>query len=102
MLWTGIQGYTTDGMPHVGRVLDRENEWMLCGFNGGGMSIIFTTAEAVARMVGGESCEFEDTGLPELFRTSRERVMGSEEKGEKAGEESWKNAEHRVMVEIAY
>ena len=77
-VWTGIMGYTLDKMPHVGQVPGRENEWMLAGFNGGGMSMIFTTAEAVARMVV-ESCSFEETGLPGVFKTSKERVERRED-----------------------
>ena len=77
-LRTGIMGYTWDRMPHVGRVPGRENEWMLAGFNGGGMAMIFTTAEAVARMVV-DGCSFEETGLPSIFKTSKERVESKED-----------------------
>ena len=72
-VWTGIMGYTLDKMPHVGNVPGRQNEWMLAGFNGGGMTMIFTTTEAVARMVV-EGCSFEETGLPSIFKTSSERA----------------------------
>ena len=77
-LWTGIMGYTLDKMPHIGRVPGRENEWILAGFNGGVMTMIFTTAEAVARMVV-DGCSFEETGLPSVFKTSKERVQSNED-----------------------
>ena len=77
-VWTGIMGYTLDRMPHVGRLPGRENEWMLAGFNGGGMTMILTTAEAVARMVV-DGCSFEETGLPSIFKTSKDRVESKED-----------------------
>ena len=76
-MWTGIMGSTPDGWPHVGRVPGRENQWVLAGFNGGGMSFIPTTAKAVAKMVA-EDSDFEDVkrefGIPGIFSTSTERL----------------------------
>lgn len=48
---------------------------MLAGFNAGGMTMILTTAEEVARMVL-EGVEFGETGLLPCFETSRERLEG--------------------------
>ncbi|KAK7739089.1 hypothetical protein SLS62_011309 [Diatrype stigma] len=61
-VWVGIIGITPDGWPHVGRVpgggdliagganSDRhkqhKQQWMLAGFNGGGMALILTAAKA--------------------------------------------------------
>jgi glycine/D-amino acid oxidase-like deaminating enzyme len=76
MVWTGIMGSTRDGMPHVGRVGGKK-QWILAGFNGGGMSIIPTAAKAVARMVVDDS-GFEDVkrefGLLEGWGTAAERM----------------------------
>jgi glycine/D-amino acid oxidase-like deaminating enzyme len=70
--WVGIMGSTPDGWPHVGRVLGAENQWVLAGFNGGGMALIPTASEAVARAVV-ENVVFEDVcenmGVPAWFRT---------------------------------
>lgn len=53
-IWVGIQGYTENGLPHVGRVPGVDGQWMLAGFNGGGMALIGTAARAVAKMVVGD------------------------------------------------
>jgi glycine/D-amino acid oxidase-like deaminating enzyme len=82
MVWTGIMGYTNDEKPHIGRVPSKQgeeavkNQWILAGFNGGGMSTIPTAAKAVAKMVV-ENLGFEDVkqefGLLEGFGTTVER-----------------------------
>ena len=73
-IWTGIQGFTPDGLPHVGEVPGKEGEhYILAGFNGGGNAMIFLCAKAVADMVVcGRS--FERTGLPKFFKTTIERL----------------------------
>jgi glycine/D-amino acid oxidase-like deaminating enzyme len=63
---------TPDGFPRVGQVEDRKSQWMLCGFNGGGMTMIFTMAEAIAKMVN-EGMAIEDTGLPVLLQNNATR-----------------------------
>jgi glycine/D-amino acid oxidase-like deaminating enzyme len=69
-IWVGIMGSTKDGRSWVGRVPEnqaknvrkgekKKQQWMLAGFNGGGMAQIPRFARAVARMVG-EDQEYED------------------------------------------
>lgn len=76
-VWVGIMGITPDGWPHVGRVPAAEKQWMLAGFNGGGMAVILTVAKAVARMVN-QDLGFEDVkeefGLPGFFATTTDRL----------------------------
>jgi glycine/D-amino acid oxidase-like deaminating enzyme len=67
-------GETPDGLPHVGKVPGSRNQWLLAGFNGAGMTMIFTTARAIANMVV-YGVEYEDTGLPSVFRSTSERLM---------------------------
>jgi glycine/D-amino acid oxidase-like deaminating enzyme len=75
--WVGIMGVTPDGWPHVGRVPGRENQWVLAGFNGGGMAMIPTVSKAVARMVV-EDVGFEEVGkemgVPAWFASGEERL----------------------------
>lgn len=94
-VWVGIMGITPDGWPHVGRVpgggegnadgannkqqeqqYRKKQQWMLAGFNGGGMALILTAAEAVAKMVrddvGFEEVR-EEFGLPGFFAASERR-----------------------------
>jgi glycine/D-amino acid oxidase-like deaminating enzyme len=106
-IWTGIQGQTGDGMPHVGRVpsssppstlavpyppesiVDMENrqkkqQWLLAGFNGGGMALIPLVAKAVAKMALQDK-EFEDVreefGLLEGMGTGGSRMTDVEGMG---------------------
>ncbi|KAL2842786.1 FAD dependent oxidoreductase [Aspergillus pseudoustus] len=71
-VWTGIQGLTKDGMPHVGRVPGTSGQYILAGYNGGGMALAFLAARAVARMVG-EGVAFAETGVPKCMETTIER-----------------------------
>ncbi|KAF2803428.1 FAD dependent oxidoreductase superfamily [Mytilinidion resinicola] len=82
-VWVGIMGITPDGWPHVGRVPGVKNQWMLAGFNGGGMSMILTVAKAVATMVK-EDAGFDEVagglGVPDFWGTSEERLrVGKDE-----------------------
>ncbi|KAI8943482.1 hypothetical protein NX059_001485 [Plenodomus lindquistii] len=76
--WVGIQGLTPDGLPHVGRVVGTRKQWVLAGFNGGGMSFIPVVAKAVAKMVS-EDVGFEDVeeefGLLAGMGTSEGRLI---------------------------
>ena len=97
-VWVGIMGITPDGFPHVGRVPagggggsgggngeSDGKQWVLAGFNGGGMALILTAAKAVARMVR-DDVGFEEVKgefkLPEFFATSEERLKKAGEKEE--------------------
>lgn len=66
-------GYSSDGLPHVGTVPGRQNQYMLAGFNGHGMPQIFLSAKGVASMVM-EDLSYEKTGIPKLYKTTQERL----------------------------
>ncbi|KAJ5925041.1 hypothetical protein N7454_007680 [Penicillium verhagenii] len=72
-IWTGIMGYSSDGLPHVGQVPGHDGQYILAGFTGHGMPQIFLVAEGIAKMVV-EGVEFEETGLPRLFKTTSQRI----------------------------
>ncbi|KAK5133604.1 hypothetical protein LTR08_007552 [Meristemomyces frigidus] len=73
-IWTGIQGYTADEKPHIGEVPGMEGlQYMIAGFNGGGMAMIFLCAKGLAEMVGG-GVPYARTGLPGSFKATRERL----------------------------
>ncbi|KAL3429656.1 FAD dependent oxidoreductase-domain-containing protein [Aspergillus tetrazonus] len=74
-VWTGIMGYSSDNLPHVGRVPGEQNQWILAGFTGHGMPQVFLAAEGVARMVV-QGASYTETGLPSLFETSQQRGNG--------------------------
>lgn len=73
-LWTGIMGYTPDERPHVGEVPGKEGlQWIMAGFNGGGMAMIFLCAQGLAKMVAGGAA-YEETELPMMFKTTTSRL----------------------------
>ena len=73
-IWTGIQGYTADENPHVGEVPGSEGgQYIIAGFNGGGMAQIFLCAKGLAKMVG-EDLPYAQTGIPRSFEATRERL----------------------------
>ncbi|KAH6684139.1 FAD dependent oxidoreductase [Halenospora varia] len=73
-LWTGIIGYTIDGWPHCGKVPDQGNHFILAGYNGAGMPLIFLTAKGIARMIM-DDVPFEESGIPRIFKTTQERLQ---------------------------
>ena len=76
-IWTGIQGLTADERPHVGEVPGKEGRhYVLAGFNGGGMAMIFLCAKGIAQMISKEEV-YETTALPMMFKTTRERLKAS-------------------------
>ncbi|RHZ60856.1 hypothetical protein CDV55_106812 [Aspergillus turcosus] len=87
-IWTGVMGYSYDSNPHVGAVPEHEGQFVLAGLNGHGMPVVWLAAEGLARMVG-EGVAFEQTGMPRLFKTTRDRIEraqgGSEEDGDILG-----------------
>ncbi|KAJ5363464.1 uncharacterized protein N7496_009177 [Penicillium cataractarum] len=78
-VWTGIMGYSSDGLPHIGSVPGQKDQYILAGFTGHGMPQIFFAAEGIAKMVVG-GMTFEETGLPRLFKTSQSRLDKQENK----------------------
>ncbi|KAF9251507.1 hypothetical protein DTO013E5_4065 [Penicillium roqueforti] len=72
-VWTGIMGYSWDSHPHVGTVPGEDSQFVLAGFNGHGMPQVFLSALGVAKMVQ-NGIKFEDTGIPRLFESTKERL----------------------------
>jgi len=68
-----VQGTTTDGLPHIGRVPGTTNQFILAGYNGGGNGLCFLSALGVARMVA-HDVPFSETGVPKAFEATAERL----------------------------
>ena len=66
-------GETPDALPHLGLVPGATNQWILAGFNGAGMTMIFTASRGIAGMVL-DGVDYEETGLPRLFKSTAERL----------------------------
>ncbi|RDW72918.1 FAD dependent oxidoreductase superfamily protein-2 [Coleophoma cylindrospora] len=72
-IWTGIQGYTSDSLPHFGSVPGVVDQFVAAGFNGHGMPVIFLATKGIAKMIL-EGKSFEETGVPKIFKTTNERL----------------------------
>jgi len=83
-IWTGVMGYSFDDLPHVGEVPGRDGMFVLAGWNGHGMPTAWRSGEGVARMVA-RGMAFEETGMPRLFKTTRERIKRAQESEEGEG-----------------
>ncbi|EPS34968.1 hypothetical protein PDE_09933 [Penicillium oxalicum 114-2] len=76
-IWSGIMGFTPDGMPLVGRLGRRltgrpdDGEWAAVGFNGYGMDKCWLVGELLGAMVAGEDVTGQ---LPSLYQITDERL----------------------------
>lgn len=71
-------GHTADSMPHIGTVPGKSNQFIMAGFNGGGMAMIFLAGKAMASMIrDNDSKVFEETGLPRVFKPTKERLKSA-------------------------
>ncbi|KAH8198920.1 hypothetical protein TruAng_006928 [Truncatella angustata] len=73
MTWTGIMAATPDSLPHAGLVPGTKNQWIIAGFNGAGMTMIFTTTAGLADMVQNDKT-LEETSILTAFKTTEERL----------------------------
>lgn len=80
-------GYSSDGLPHIGAVPGRQNQFIIAGFNGHGMPQIFLSAKGVASMIM-EQQSYQDTGVPKIYEATQARLDSSKN----TVLESWKAA----------
>lgn len=77
-IWTGVMGYSFDSNPHIGSVPSKPGQFILAGFNGHGMPVIWLGAKGLAKIILadriGEKVPFRETGIPRLFQTSQFRI----------------------------
>ncbi|TGO40541.1 hypothetical protein BHYA_0035g00150 [Botrytis hyacinthi] len=76
-IWTGVMGYSFDSNPHIGLIPQKSNQFIIAGFNGHGMPVIWLAAKGLAEMlITGKS--FEEVrvpmSLPRLFKTTQDRI----------------------------
>ena len=70
---TKVMGYSADGLPHIGVVPGKPNQFILAGFTGHGMPQIFLSARGIASMAV-EGKDFEETGVPRIYKTTQARL----------------------------
>ena len=72
-LWTGIMAYTADELPLVGELPGSKGQYVVAGFNGGGMDRIFLSARGIAEMAV-DGVSFGRTGVPALYEATPQRL----------------------------
>ncbi|KAL7625391.1 hypothetical protein AAE478_004609 [Parahypoxylon ruwenzoriense] len=72
-MWTGIMGYSADGVPHIGHVPSKPGLYICAGFNGHGMPNVLLCAKGLARMIK-DGTSFSETGVPTCYQTSATRL----------------------------
>jgi glycine/D-amino acid oxidase-like deaminating enzyme len=78
-IWSGIMGFSKDGIPLVGQVPDfvtprsGGQEWIAAGFNGYGTGYCFLCGKAVGEMILGRDTPW----LPNAFRVTEKRFYGT-------------------------
>ncbi|KAL1863349.1 hypothetical protein Plec18167_008211 [Paecilomyces lecythidis] len=76
-VWTGVMGYSSDYLPHVGCVPGKPELYIIAGFTGHGMPQVFLSAKGISKMIR-ENRPFKETGVPRLYETSEARLKSTE------------------------
>ncbi|KKY38797.1 putative fad dependent oxidoreductase superfamily protein [Diaporthe ampelina] len=76
MVWTGIMGWTSDSMPHIGELPGKKGQYIAAGFNGHGMPLIHLASKHLAEIIRGDKT-FEETELPAVFKATIERLQST-------------------------
>lgn len=69
-------GYSSDRLPRVGPIPNREAMYIMAGFTGHGMPQVFLCAKGIADMVL-DGVSFGSSGLPSLFEETQTRLADS-------------------------
>lgn len=72
-VWTGVMGYSSDFVPHIGEVPGKPGQFVIAGFSGHGMPEILLSSRAVAALVT-NGTPIEQSGVPRVFNTSKARI----------------------------
>lgn len=74
LIWSGILGYTTDGLPMIGEI--ENGKYIIAGFNGHGMPRVFLSARELVKSVL-KHIPLTETDLPRSFIWSSDRMSKS-------------------------
>ncbi|KAI5271534.1 FAD dependent oxidoreductase [Aureobasidium subglaciale] len=77
--WTGIMGFSRDGLPWVGAVPEHKGVFVVAGYTGHGMPNAWLCGKSVATMVIGDDMDAAmekatDEGLPRAYLLNEERI----------------------------
>ncbi|KAI4721287.1 FAD dependent oxidoreductase [Aureobasidium sp. EXF-10727] len=78
--WTGIMGFSRDGLPWVGQVPEFKNVFVLAGYTGHGMPNAWLCGKSVATMVLADDVDVAvdkavEQGLPRAYLMTAERIQ---------------------------
>jgi len=73
--WSGIMGFTPDGLPLVGEMPGEPNLWLACAFQGHGMVFSWKCAAALVEMMQGRDGPELRSWFPDVFRPTGERMQ---------------------------
>ncbi|KAK0271425.1 hypothetical protein LTR91_022735 [Friedmanniomyces endolithicus] len=79
-LWSGIMGFSRDGIPMIGRLPEEvtgrreDGEWLAAGFNGYGTGYCYSCGLAIALMLLGKDVS---GWVPSALMITKERLRGS-------------------------
>jgi len=77
-IWTGVMGYSYDSNAHIGAIPGKAGQYIIAGFNGHGMPVVWLGAKGLAKMVA-TGVPFEEAGIPSLLKTTPERLKRADE-----------------------
>lgn len=83
-----VMGYSSDFMPHLGHVPDKPGQFIIAGFSGHGMPEILLSSKAVAGLIR-DGTPIEESGVPRMFKTSKERITAKENPLEESLRSLW-------------
>ncbi|KAI0382212.1 FAD dependent oxidoreductase [Hypomontagnella monticulosa] len=74
--WTGIMGYSPDGLPFVGEMPGEKDLWVSSAFQGHGMVLCWMCARALTAMMENRPGADEELNswFPEVYRITEERL----------------------------
>ncbi|KAI5205085.1 FAD dependent oxidoreductase [Aureobasidium subglaciale] len=77
--WTGIMGFSRDGLPWVGAVPEHNGVFVVAGYTGHGMPNAWLCGKSVATMLVGDDVDAAieravDEGLPRAYLLNEERI----------------------------
>ncbi|KAF9693084.1 hypothetical protein EKO04_008954 [Ascochyta lentis] len=84
-IWTGVMGYSYDSHAHIGEIPGKPGQFILAGFNGHGMPLIWHGAKGLAKMIN-TGASFEKVGIPTLLKTTKERLERAKAGGKESGD----------------
>lgn len=84
-----VLGYSSDFMPHIGEVPEKPGQYIIAGFSGHGMPQILRSTEGLASMIR-DGAPFEETGIPRIFKTTKQRITSDKNPLEESLQSIWK------------